>query len=146
MAKLSRCLTKHYAMKTYGRVDIWIHILTSELVGGEWSALVGLAVLPRGKSPGTHSSCNSRQPQRQERKLWQWTQKLLVVTSFQYIYIRHQGLFRHMTCIKSNQVEKLTQNKIRKICLPRHVKYQTWSGIFFIFFLNPLTYSKVSLS
>jgi hypothetical protein len=37
--KLSVCLTKHYAMMTYGGVDIWIPIsLTSALVGGEWSA------------------------------------------------------------------------------------------------------------
>jgi hypothetical protein len=32
-------LIKHYAMKAYGGVDVWIHIfLTSALVGGEWSA------------------------------------------------------------------------------------------------------------
>jgi hypothetical protein len=32
-------LTKHYAMKAYGRVDVQIHIfLTSVLAGGEWSA------------------------------------------------------------------------------------------------------------
>jgi hypothetical protein len=37
--KLSLYLTKHYAMKTYGGVDVQIHVfLTSALVGGEWSA------------------------------------------------------------------------------------------------------------
>jgi hypothetical protein len=31
-------LIKHYAMKAYGGVDVYIHIfLTSALVGGEWS-------------------------------------------------------------------------------------------------------------
>jgi hypothetical protein len=31
-------LIKHYAMKVYGGVDVWIHIfLTSALVRGEWS-------------------------------------------------------------------------------------------------------------
>jgi hypothetical protein len=33
--KLSLCSTKHYAMKAYGGVDIF---LTSALVGGQWSA------------------------------------------------------------------------------------------------------------
>jgi hypothetical protein len=37
--KLSLCLIKHYAMKAYGGVDIWIHIfLTLAIVGSEWSA------------------------------------------------------------------------------------------------------------
>jgi hypothetical protein len=37
--KLSLCLTKHYAMKTYGEVDVYVHFfLSSALVGGEWSA------------------------------------------------------------------------------------------------------------
>jgi hypothetical protein len=32
-------LIKHYAMKEYGEVDVYIHIiLTSVLVGGEWLA------------------------------------------------------------------------------------------------------------
>jgi hypothetical protein len=37
--KLSQCLTKHHAMKMYGRVEVQLHaLLTSELDGGEWSA------------------------------------------------------------------------------------------------------------
>jgi hypothetical protein len=37
--KLSLCLTKHYAMKAYGRMDVQIHyFLTSALVGGEFLA------------------------------------------------------------------------------------------------------------
>jgi hypothetical protein len=37
--KLSLCITKHYAMKAYGGVDVEIHIfLTSAVVLGEWSA------------------------------------------------------------------------------------------------------------
>jgi hypothetical protein len=37
--KLSLCLIKHYAMKAYGGVDVYIHnLLTSALVGGEWWA------------------------------------------------------------------------------------------------------------
>jgi hypothetical protein len=27
----------HYAMKVYGGVDVYTHILTSALAGGEWS-------------------------------------------------------------------------------------------------------------
>jgi hypothetical protein len=33
--KLSQCLTKHHSMKTYGRVAVLLHTLTSALVGGE---------------------------------------------------------------------------------------------------------------
>jgi hypothetical protein len=37
--KLSLCLTKHYTTKKYGRVHLYIHVLlTTALVGGEWSA------------------------------------------------------------------------------------------------------------
>jgi hypothetical protein len=37
--KLSLCLIKHYAIKTYGGVDVKSHIfLTPALVGEEWSA------------------------------------------------------------------------------------------------------------
>jgi hypothetical protein len=41
-AKLSLCLTTHCAIKAYGGVDVWIHVLLS-------SALV--AASPQGKSP-----------------------------------------------------------------------------------------------
>jgi hypothetical protein len=38
-AQLSLCLTKHYAMKTYGGAVVYIHVFsTSVLVAGEWSA------------------------------------------------------------------------------------------------------------
>jgi hypothetical protein len=37
--KLSLCLTKNYAMETYGGVEIQFHaFITSETDGGEWSA------------------------------------------------------------------------------------------------------------
>jgi hypothetical protein len=37
--KLSLCLTKHYTIKAYWGVDVYIHIfLTSALAEGEWSA------------------------------------------------------------------------------------------------------------
>jgi hypothetical protein len=43
-------------MKTYGGVDVWIHIvLTSALVGGEWSALRPGRFTPGERAPGTHS-------------------------------------------------------------------------------------------
>jgi hypothetical protein len=36
--KMIICLTKHYAKKTYGEMDVQIHVfLTSALVGGGWS-------------------------------------------------------------------------------------------------------------
>jgi hypothetical protein len=36
--KLSPCLTNHYAMKTYGEVDVQIHVFwTPALVECEWS-------------------------------------------------------------------------------------------------------------
>jgi hypothetical protein len=51
--KLSLCLTKHYAIKTYGGVDVYIHILlTSALVGGEWSDS-----LPSRFTPGERAPC-----------------------------------------------------------------------------------------
>jgi hypothetical protein len=43
---------KHYAMKAYEGVDVYIHIfLTSALVGGEWSASRPCRFTPRLKSP-----------------------------------------------------------------------------------------------
>jgi hypothetical protein len=37
--KKDKVVSRHYAMKTYGEVDVQIHVfLTLTLVGGEWSA------------------------------------------------------------------------------------------------------------
>jgi hypothetical protein len=48
-------LIKHYAMKAYGGVDVYIHIfLTSALVGGEWSASRPGRVTLGERAPGTH--------------------------------------------------------------------------------------------
>jgi hypothetical protein len=48
-------LTKHYAMKASGRVDLWIHVfLSSALVGGEWSASRPCHLIPGERAPGTH--------------------------------------------------------------------------------------------
>jgi hypothetical protein len=48
-------LIKHYAMKEYGAVDVYIHIfLTSALVGGEWSASLPCRFTPGERAPGTH--------------------------------------------------------------------------------------------
>jgi hypothetical protein len=47
--KLSLCLTKHHAMKTY-----WGAFLTSALDGGEWSASLPGLFTPRERVPGTH--------------------------------------------------------------------------------------------
>jgi hypothetical protein len=45
-----KVVPKHYSMKAYGGVGVYIDVsLTSELVRGEWSA----AALPPGKSPST---------------------------------------------------------------------------------------------
>jgi hypothetical protein len=42
-------------MKTYGGVDVYIHIfLTSTLVGGEWSASRPSRFIPRERAPTTH--------------------------------------------------------------------------------------------
>jgi hypothetical protein len=42
-------------MKPYGGVDVYIHIfLTSELAGGEWSALRPSRFTPEERAPGTH--------------------------------------------------------------------------------------------
>jgi hypothetical protein len=52
--KLSLCLT-NYAMKTYGRVDVWIHVfLNSALDGGEWSASCPCRFSPGETTPSTH--------------------------------------------------------------------------------------------
>jgi hypothetical protein len=49
------CFTVHYAIKTYGGVEVYIHaFLTSALVGGEWSASRP-GRFPSGESvPRTH--------------------------------------------------------------------------------------------
>jgi hypothetical protein len=48
-------LVKHYVIKTYGGVDVWIHVFsTSTLVGGEWSASCPGRFTPRERAPGTH--------------------------------------------------------------------------------------------
>jgi hypothetical protein len=53
--KFSLWLTKHYATKTYGEVDVQIHILlTSTLVGGEWLASLPFGFTPWERAPGTH--------------------------------------------------------------------------------------------
>jgi hypothetical protein len=42
-------------MKTYGSVDVWIHvILTSALVGGEWSASRPGRFTPGERAPGIY--------------------------------------------------------------------------------------------
>jgi hypothetical protein len=55
MLKLSLCFTnKHYAMKAYRKVDVWIHIfLTSALVQGEWSASHRYRFTPGERAPCT---------------------------------------------------------------------------------------------
>jgi hypothetical protein len=51
-------------MKTYGGVDVYIHIfLTSALVGGEWSAL------PAGKEPPVHTGMRLDGPQNRSQRL-----------------------------------------------------------------------------
>jgi hypothetical protein len=53
--KLSLSLIKHYAMKAYGGVDVYIHIfLTSALAGGEWSASRPCRFTLGERAPGTH--------------------------------------------------------------------------------------------
>jgi hypothetical protein len=60
-AKLSLCLTKHHAMKTYGRVEVWLHtFLASALDGDEWSASRPSRVTPGGKSPPPSIPLNRR--------------------------------------------------------------------------------------
>jgi hypothetical protein len=46
---------KHYVMKAYGAVDVWIHtFLTSAPVGGEWSASRPGRFTPGERAPGIH--------------------------------------------------------------------------------------------
>jgi hypothetical protein len=53
--KLSLHLTKHYAMKAYGGVDVQIHVFfTSTLVWGEWSALRHDRFSPGKRAPDTY--------------------------------------------------------------------------------------------
>jgi hypothetical protein len=53
--KLSLCLTKHHAMKTYWGVEVKLHdSLTSTLEGGEWSVSRPSRFTPRERAPGTH--------------------------------------------------------------------------------------------
>jgi hypothetical protein len=53
--KLSLCLTKHHAMKTYWGVEVWLYtFLTSALDGGEWSASQPGRFTPNERAPGTH--------------------------------------------------------------------------------------------
>jgi hypothetical protein len=50
--KLSLCLTKHHAVKTYVGMEVWLHpFLTSALDGDEWSA-----------SRPRHFTCGERAP------------------------------------------------------------------------------------
>jgi hypothetical protein len=51
--KVSLCLTKHHAMKTYWGVEVYSStaFLTSTLDGGEWSASRSGRFTPQGKSP-----------------------------------------------------------------------------------------------
>jgi hypothetical protein len=54
-AKMSRYLTKHYAIKAYGGVEVQIHVfLISALVGDEWSASRLCRFNREEKPPGTH--------------------------------------------------------------------------------------------
>jgi hypothetical protein len=53
--KLSLCLIKHHAMKTYGGVEVQLHtFLTSALVGGEWFVSRAGCFTPGERAPGTH--------------------------------------------------------------------------------------------
>jgi hypothetical protein len=51
--KLSLCLTKHHAMKTYWGVEAYLHaFLTQALDGSEWSASSPGSFTPRERAPG----------------------------------------------------------------------------------------------
>jgi hypothetical protein len=46
---------KHYVIKTYGEVDVWIHVfLTSAVVGGELPASRLGRFRPGERTPGKH--------------------------------------------------------------------------------------------
>jgi hypothetical protein len=50
--KLSLCLIKYHAMKTYGRMEVQLHAsLTSTLDGGKWSASQPGSFTPGEKTP-----------------------------------------------------------------------------------------------
>jgi hypothetical protein len=52
--KLSLCLIKHYAMKTYGEMDVQIHVfLISVLIGSQHSFMPGGFTLVK-EPPGIH--------------------------------------------------------------------------------------------
>jgi hypothetical protein len=52
--KLSLCLTKHHAMKTYCGVEVYLHALASALDGGEWSVPRPGRFTHSERMPGTH--------------------------------------------------------------------------------------------
>jgi hypothetical protein len=54
--KLSLCLIKYYAMKTYRGVEVYLHVfLNSALDGGEWwVSFVPRPLYLRERAPGTH--------------------------------------------------------------------------------------------
>jgi hypothetical protein len=53
--KLSLCLTKHYAVKTYWEMEVELYaFLISALGGGEWSASRPGRFTLRVRAPGTH--------------------------------------------------------------------------------------------
>jgi hypothetical protein len=55
VVKLSLCLTKHHAMKTFWGVEVWLHsFLTSAVDRGEWSASRLGRFTPRERAPVTH--------------------------------------------------------------------------------------------
>jgi len=47
--KLSLCLIKYHAKKTYGGVEVWPHALISVLDGGVWSTPSPRPLYPRYK-------------------------------------------------------------------------------------------------
>jgi hypothetical protein len=59
-------VVKHYAMKTYGGVDVWIHVfMTSAQIGGEWSAsrpIAGLGDVERRNPAPTGTRTPTPQP------------------------------------------------------------------------------------